>query len=327
MERICHNQIDERFSFVRKGGKSMSYKVLVLIKPGDVQPAMERASEFARFMPDLEVVACRVVNDYEQGQEDKLEQTYLGELNKLFQRYPSITHGRGKVLFAKDVPAAFCKYSGDEVEAFDLAIISANRRNTLKDLFVAPVDSQVMRRVAVPLLVVKDPHAPQRLGKAILLAIDFEEEDHNSVIDEVLVTSAKVFADHFNGEVHVVNCVPPLHRGLMSGNTSSSMILGGGKKITRTDLHAAALLDFAKAHDISEDHCHIAEGRVDEMIPKVSSALEARMVCMGTSSNKGILGAIDPSAGELVLEQIRGDIFIVNKHVNISKMQVKSVGE
>lgn len=302
----------------------MSYKVLVLIKPGEVQPAMERASEFARFMPDLEVVACRVVNDFEPGQEAKLEQSYMTELTRLFNRYPSITHGRGKVLFSKDVPAAFCQYSDDDAESFDLAIISANRRNTLKDLFVAPVDSQIMRKVTVPLLVVKDPHAPQRLGKAILLAIDFEEENHNSVIDEVLVTSAKVFAEHFNGEVHVVNCVPPIHRGIMSGNTSSSMILGGKRPISRSDLHAAALIDFAKAHGIDEAHCHIAEGRVDEMIPKVSTALEARMVCMGTSSSKGILSAIDPSAGELVLEQIRGDIFIVNKYVKLSRMQVKS---
>lgn len=301
----------------------MSYKVLVLIKPGDVQPAMERASEFARFMPDLEVVACRIINDYESGDKAKLEQGCLAELNSLFKRYPSITNSKTKVIFSKDVPDAFCKYSADEAEGFDLAIISANRRNTLKDLFVAPVDSQVMRKVAVPLLVVKDAHAPQRLGKAILLAIDFEEEEHNKIIDDVLVTSAKIFAEHFNGEVHVLNCVPPVHRGLMGGSTAGPLLIGNKHPITRKDLHSKALLDFAEANGIPSDHCHIAEGRVDEMIPRVSSALEARMVCMGTSSSKGILSAIDPSAGELVLEQIRGDIFIVNKHVKLANLQVK----
>ena len=29
-------------------------RVLVLLKPGEVQPAMERAAEFARFMPELD---------------------------------------------------------------------------------------------------------------------------------------------------------------------------------------------------------------------------------------------------------------------------------
>lgn len=301
----------------------MSYKVLVLIKPGDAQPAMERASEFARFMPDLEVVACRVVNNFEDGQQTQLEQTYHGEVNALLGRYPSITNGRAKVIFSKDVPGAFCKYSEDEAEAFDLAIISANRRNTIKDLFISPVDSQVMRKVAVPLLVVKDPHAPQRLGKAILLAIDFDDPEHSQVIDEVLVTSAKVFAEHFNGEVHVVNCMPPIHRGLMSGNTSSSMFLSGQWPKSRADIHTEDLVEFAKAHGINEDHCHVVEGRVDEMIPRISAALEARMVCMGTSSSKNLLSTIDPSAGELVLEQIRGDIFIVNKHVHVGRLHPK----
>lgn len=301
----------------------MSYKVLVLIKPGDVQPAMERVSEFARFMPEVEVVACRIVNNYEEGKAAEVEHSYTAELNSLLARYPSITHGRGKVIVAKDVPGAFCEFAKDPAEAFDLAVISANRRNTMKDLFIAPVDSQIMRKITVPLLVVKDPHAPQRLGKAILLAIDFEEDGHNTLMDEVLVTSAGIFAEHFNGEVHVLNCVPPVHRGLMTGNTSSSMILGHRQHLTRKDFHAAALLDFARRHGINEDHCHIAEGRVDEMIPRVSAALDARMVCMGTNSNQGILSAIDPSAGELVLEQIRGDIFIVNKHVQISSLHRK----
>lgn len=302
----------------------MSYKVLVLIKPGDAQPAMERVSEFARFMPDLEVVACRIVNDLEDGKDESQAMgIYVSEVNNLLQRYPSITKGRAKVIFAEDVPAAFCKYSDDEAESFDLAVISANRRNTIKDLFIAPVDSQVMRKVTVPLLVVKDAHAPQRLGKAILVAIDFDEEDHSHVVDEILVTSAKVFADHFNGEVHVVNCVPPVHRGLMSGNTSSSMYLNGKWPKTRADLHTAALDEFARANGIDEAHCHVIEGRVDEMIPKISATLEARMVCMGTSSNKSLLSALDPSAGELVLEQIRGDLFVVNKHVRLGRMQIR----
>ena len=36
------------------------------------------------------------------------------------------------------------------------------------------------------------------------------------------------------------------------------------------------------------------------------------MVCMGTTPRSTFLGSINSSAGELVLEQIKGDIFIVN---------------
>lgn len=293
----------------------MSYKVLVLIKPGDLQPAMERASEFARFMPDLEVVACRVVNKYEdEHQFVQLEESYKRELTSLFEHYPSIQHHSSVVLFNKSIADAFCEEASNEKAHYDLAIISANSRRTLTDLFVAPIDSQIMRKVKIPLLVVKDAHAPQRLGKAIVIAIDFDDDTHDKFLDEALFVSAKIFANHFNGEVHLLNCVPPIHRGIMSGNTEPSIVLGTTKALTRKDVHCAALYDFAIKHDVPLDHCHVATGRVDEMIPRVSAHLDARMVCMGTSTKNGVLGTIDPSAGELVLEQIKGDIFVVNKH-------------
>lgn len=58
----------------------MSYKVVVLIKPKDEQPALDRAAEFARFMPDLEVVAVRVVNEFTEDKKQAIEQTYTREL-------------------------------------------------------------------------------------------------------------------------------------------------------------------------------------------------------------------------------------------------------
>lgn len=294
----------------------MYNKVLVLLKPKEEQPALERAAEFARFMPDLEVVVLRVVNDFTEDQIPTLKERYDREINNLMKHYPSITKFEVVVTFSTDVAQAFCDYAKLKSGNLVMAIISANRRNTLKDLFISPIDSQIMNKISVPLLVVKDPHAPQRLGRAIVLAIDFEEDEHDKQIDEILLTAAKHFAENFNGEVHILNCVPPIHRGLMTGNTATSnMLIGSERPITRAAAHAAVLMDFAESHGVPKDHCHIAEGRVDEMIPKVCTRLEARMVCMGTSYRNGILSAFDQSASELVLEQIKGDLLIVNRNV------------
>lgn len=301
----------------------MSYKIVVLLKPKDEQPALDRAAEFARFMPDLEVVAVRVVTEFTEDQIPSLEEKYTREINNLKTRYPSISKFTPKVLFSEEISKEFCAFAGAKSEQFDLAIISANRRNTLKDLFFSPIDSQIMRKVPVPLLIVKDPQAPQRLSRAIVLAIDFEEDNHDRVIDEVLFEAARIFAENFNGEIHVLNCIPPRHTSLMGGDTTMSLMLGSKKPLSRNDMHAAALFDFAERHGISESNCHIAEGRVDEMIPKVCASLEARMVCMGTSANEGVLSAIDQGASELVLEQVNGDLFIVNHHVKIENLTKK----
>ena len=299
----------------------MSYKVLVLLKPTEEQPALERVAEFARFLPELEVVVCRVVSDYSDDQIPALKERYDREISSLMKRYPSIEHYETYITFSKNVPEAFCNYAKLKSKTLGMAVISANKRNTLRDIFVSPLDSQIMSKINVPVLVVKDANAPQHLSRAIVLAIDFEESEHDKMVDEVLVASAQAFAEHFNGEVHVLNCVPPIHRGLMSGKTTASMILGNEKPLTRTDVHARDLVTFAEKHGIPATNCHIAEGRVDEMVPKVCSKLEARMVCMGMSTKDGVLSAIDQSASELVLEQIKGDIFIVNRNINIDDLK------
>ena len=300
----------------------MSYKVLVMIKPGEEQPALDRAAEFARFLPDLELVLFRVITDFDSAQIANLETQYQNELKRLLSRYSCVTNSRSIVVFSKDIADAFCQTAANSSDTFDLAIISANKRNTLRDIFVAPIDSKIMKQIKIPLLIVKDAHAPQRLSRAILLALDVEQLQHNRKIVYALYGAAKIFADNFNGEVHLLNCVPPLNRGKMGGVVKpSSILMGNSKIISRKDANGAEIADFADQVHVPLTHCHIAEGRVDDMIPQVCRALEARMVCMGCSLKEGVLSAFDENVGPLVLEQIQGDIFIVNDLVDIDSLQ------
>ncbi len=293
--------------------KIEKFRILVLLKPGDNQPAIDRAGDFARFMPNIEVTACRIVNEFTEGNKEQLEQQMTRELKQIADKHPSITEFIPKVIFASNVAEAFVQEAA--ARPYHMAIISANRRNKIRDLFVSTIDSRIMRSIRIPLLVVKDAMAPQRLGRTVLLAIDFEENEHDKMLDEVLFRAAKLFADNFNGEIHVLNIVSPLNRGFRGGNTSPSKILHHPKVVnhTRADVHQQFLDDFAEAHDLPSENTHVAIGRVDEEIPRISQILNARMVCMGSSAKSGLLTSMNSSASELVLEQIKGDIFIVNE--------------
>ncbi len=301
-----------------------NYKILVLLKPNtDLQPAMERASDCARFMPEIEVTACRIINEFDDAAKQSLESSAKRELAAVAKSHPNIKNFIPKVIFSKDVPGAFIKEAHDG--EYHLAIISANRRNTIKDLFISPIDSAIMRKIDVPLLVVKHTHATQVLGRVILLAIDFEEANHEKDMDEVLYYAARVFADEFNGELHVVNCVSPRHRGRSSGASSAStppVFRHSLGELTRKDVHHLLLNEYAEKHDIPEEHTHVLIGRVDEEIPRLCNILNVRMVCMGASKRDGLLASMNSNAGELVLEQIRGDLFLVNDatHAAISDM-------
>lgn len=285
------------------------YRILVLLKPGTTQIALDRVAEFARFLPDIEVVVMRVIHEFTEVTKDTIRQTTNREILSIIEKYPSIKHFNVKIVFNNKVPIAF----NEEASSgnYNLAVISANKRNTIKDLFVSTIDSNIMRSIKIPLLVVKSANASVVRDNAIIIAIDFEEAKHEQDLDEVLLAKAKSFADKFNGQIHVANCVSPLNRGYMSAKTSMSGVIG--KDPSRLSVHHQIMYEFAKKHGINIENCHVLEGRVDDEIPRLAQKLNARMICMGIASETGLLGSIDSTASELVLEQTQADLFIINK--------------
>lgn len=284
---------------------SKVFKVLVLSKPGENQPALERAADFARFVPELEVTALRVVKTARDSERESAESNARRELEESIAHHSSIVNHSQRIVCSDDVAEAFVRESR---EGYDLAIISASRRHTIKDLFVSPIDSRILREIRIPLLIIKDAKAPQKLGQAILIAIDLKAEEHDQRLDDVLVEKAKRFAERFNGVLHIANCLPPQHRGYMGGETTA-----GRNGPTVADIHHDLVATFARKHGLSLDNCHVLKGRVEDEVPRLCAKLQARMVCMGYDRPEGGLFGDNSSSSELVLEQIHGDLFVVNR--------------
>lgn len=285
-------------------------KFAVLLKPGDLQPAIGRAAQYAHFAPKIDVTAVRVIHEWQEGAEDSIKLRVRSEFENLRRKYPSIQNFNLKIVFDHDVARGFVKECNDGDYA--LAVISANKRNTIKDLFISPVDNGIMKQCRIPLLVVNDVNSQSVLGKTVLVAADLEENSHPLSIDDKLAQAAKLFAEHFNGEVHIVNCVHPQNRGLMGGDVSLSKIAGDGMP-DRVDLHHRIVEEFALKHGIDPKCTHVMVGRIDEEIPRLCTRINARMVCMGASPVSSFFGNLNSSACELVLDQIQGDLFIVTQ--------------
>ena len=284
-------------------------KFAVLLKPRDDQPALDRAAQYARMNPDLEIVAVRVVNDYKDPEKDQIkikEETNFEQLRRSY----SIENLNFRLVFSRNVAEGFLKecHDGD----YNLAIISANKRNSIKDLFVSNIDSAIMRQSEVPVLVVRDAKEQDSVGNAVILAIDFQEAAKFKKLDDYLFNAAEAFARSFDGDLHVANCVVPHNVGRMAGNLSSSKIVKDTGIDNPLELCFKLADDFADRHQIDNEHVHVLQGRVDEEIPRLCKRLKARMVCMGTTPRSTFLGTVNSSASELVLEQINGDVFIVN---------------
>ena len=284
-------------------------KFAVLLKPSDKQPALDRAAQYTRVDPSIEVVAVRVINEFKDADKDQIISREKANFENLKRLYTSIENFSLEVVFNKEVAEGFnevCKKG-----KFTLAVISANKRHTLRDLFVSNIDSQIMRQCTIPLLVVKDAGTTAQLGQSVIVAFDFSDASQAGKLGELLFEAASRFAKSFDGNVHLANCVTPENPGLMGGNLSQSKIVAAGMANPVGVCYQLAE-EFAQNHGIPEDNIHVVEGRVDEEIPRLCEKLNARMVCMGTTPHSTSLGAVNSSAGELVLEQISGDIFIVN---------------
>ncbi len=296
--------------------ETQDYKILVLLKPGDEQPAMDRVAEFARLLPEqVKVVACRVINKFTQEDMENQKAQALRAIQALVRKYPSIPAVEPLVVFNKDVPEAFIEVAAGDHYA--MAVIAANKRNTIKDLFVNTIDSQVLRGINVPLLIVKDAQVPQKMGKAILLAIYLNKPEAD-LKNQSLLTAAKVFAAKFNGEVCVANVVEPEIRGIRTGSVDNMMNV---QVASREKVQNKIMSQFAEKYDINRDSCFVLYGRIDEEVPKLAAKVEARMICMSTSvdSASGVFGAMGSSASEIILEQVQGDLFVINGKVELPR--------
>ena len=305
------------------------FKLLVLLKPKGVseQPALERAAQYARLMPDIEVTACRIFSNYTERDQGQLASGALADFEVLMRHFDSMKDRcQLKVMFNHDVSEGFVQ---EAVRGgYNLAIISANRRNTIKDLFVSTIDSNIMRKTEVPLLVVRNAQVAASQGQAILIALNISDDDNSHALDNYLVRSAKRFASYFNGQVHLVNCVLPQNRGYRATATSASKFMGGDfirERERRLEIYKNVALEFAAEHGIEPKNVHVREGRVDVELPRLCAKLKACMVCMGTTPRSKFFGSGDSLASELVLEQIHGDVYVVSSaHITAQERKQKA---
>ena len=77
-------------------------RLAVLLKPDDAQPALDRAAQYARVNPEIEVVAIRIVNNYKDSEIEQLRSKENAKFESLKRLYSSIEKFSFKVLFDKN---------------------------------------------------------------------------------------------------------------------------------------------------------------------------------------------------------------------------------
>lgn len=295
--------------------------ILVVAEPKkDVQLALKRALEIAKFNPRAVVTYFRVAYDYsydliilnkvnQKMVHDDIEKTYLDHMQAIINTYRQEANSEAtiipKVVEHKDVGQAVV----EEINSgkYDLVIKAANHHGVLDSIIFTPIDWYILRNSTIPVLIAKEHNYKQ--GGNIVVCVDFATEDHNSS-NLAMLREAQILAKLIGGQIHLVNSAPVYLPSIMIEIPHYSPALYEQNVVQE---HKNRLLEFAYKHHIPGDCCHTKEGMPDDVIPKVCQELKPVTVFIGSAGRSGIMATLIGNTCEEIVDEINADLFVLNK--------------
>jgi universal stress protein E len=205
----------------------------------------------------------------------------------------------------------------------------------LKKLLL-PDDWHLSRDTPVPLLLVQG-RRPWAKGK-VLAAMDVEHRDasHLALQSNVIVYASKL-CELFGACVHVVSAFAPSsqsqipdfvqfdravagHLGVNPNSSGTGQTNGNGSNFRPSSGNAQHCHDlcrwFQDDYEISERQLHLVEGPARQVIPNVTSQLDAALVVLGTVARHGVLGSLVGNTVEAVLDEVECDVLVLHAHMD-----------
>jgi universal stress protein E len=173
---------------------------------------------------------------------------------------------------------------------------------------LAYTDWELLRLCPIPVLLVKNRklyHRPR-----LLAAIDpshLHAKPGN--LDRQILRAGAQLVHALRGEMHALHALlPPLPvvPTLPDGPLVDLAV--------RDEIEAVARRDLARAvdgFDVKPSHCHLVEGRPNEVIPRMAKRERCSIVAMGVVSRSGLKRFFIGSTAEFVMDAITADILVV----------------
>jgi universal stress protein E len=173
---------------------------------------------------------------------------------------------------------------------------------------LAYTDWELLRLCPIPVLLVKNRklyHRPR-----LLAAIDpshLHAKPGN--LDRQILRAGAQLVHALRGEMHALHAViPPLPvvPALPDGPLVDLAV--------RDEIEAVARRHLARAvdgFDVKPSHCHLVEGRPNEVIPRMARRERCSIVAMGVVSRSGLKRFFIGSTAEFVMDAITADILVV----------------
>ncbi len=295
--------------------------ILVIAEPKkDVQVALKRALDIAKYNPRTTITYFRIVYDFsydllilnkvrEKPIREDIAQTHIDHLNEIIEEYRAKYNSEAtiipKVVEKKDVGEAVIEEINNG--SYDLIIKAANHHSILDSIIFTPIDWFILRHSNIPVIIAKDLNWDS--GGNIAVCIDFTASE-NSQTNVIMLREAQVLSKLTNSRIHLINSAPVYLPAVMLEVPHYSPDLYEQNVLEE---HKNRMLEFARKHHIDPSFCHTEEGMPDDVIPKMCNELNAKAVFIGSNGRTGLAAALLGNTCEEIVDDIDADLYVINK--------------
>ena len=174
---------------------------------------------------------------------------------------------------------------------------------------LAYTDWELLRLCPIPVLLVKNRRMYHR--PRVLAAIDpTHGRAKASNLDRQILRAGAQLVHALHGELHAVHAVPAV-LPVVSAMPDAALIDIGAQSAALERGARRRLEKVVDGFDIKRSHCHLLEGRPNEVIPRVAKRERGAIVAMGVVSRSGLKRFFIGNTAEFVMDAVTSDILVV----------------
>ena len=174
---------------------------------------------------------------------------------------------------------------------------------------LAYTDWELLRLCPIPVLLVKNRRMYHR--PRVLAAIDPSHAHAKpSNLDRQILRAGAQLVHALHGELHALHALLPAMPVVPAMPDGPLVELGG----EREEIEETARLQLARAvdgFDVKRSHCHLVEGRPNDVIPRTARSERCSIVAMGAISRSGLKRFFIGNTAEFVMDAVTADILVV----------------
>ncbi|MEH6463053.1 MAG: universal stress protein UspE [Shewanella psychromarinicola] len=293
-------------------------KILVVINPTtDHQPALARAVELAS-KSQAEITAFLSIFDFSYEMTSILssqerEAMRQGVIDQRVAWLENAISGFDKLNININTEVVWHNRPFESVinhaikGHYDLIVKSTHEHHKLKAVIFTPTDWHLMRKSPVPVLLVKEHDWPVAGKIVCAVNVATEDEDHQTLNGKI-INHALDLAKKFSASVHLVNGYPgtPVNLAIELPDFDASVYNN-----TVRMQHEQRVQYLAQAYNIPLENCHVEEGLPEDVIPEISTKLDAELVVLGTVGRTGFSATLIGNTAEHVIDSINCDLLAI----------------